>query len=457
MYAFERNNLIDDERGALTPLMLVLFISTGVALDLIRHDAKRSDLQDALDRGVLAAAALTQVVDAEITVREFLENRALSENDLNVLVSSDAALNYRRIDAGAEYEMNTTFLRMVGLGKLKVAARSAAIQGARDVEVSLVLDISGSMARENTGGTSLKRLDVLRDAASGFVDAILTPAAIPTTSLSLVPFSGQVNAGPLFDMLNGTRIHNYSSCTEFADSDFDTTMLPTANSRAQVPHFQWFTFEGGPGRNHEAEWGWCPSDGQAITPLSNDPDSLKAQIAGFVGHDGTGTKNGMKFGLGLLDPSSQPITAALVGAGTVDPAFETRPGAYHDAGRLKVIVVMTDGNIQYQQRPEASAYDTASERTNLASNQLASGDSILNNPSKRTNDEADRVAQFASLCDLAKQNGVIVFTIGFDVSVGSPAYDSMRGCASSASHFYDVDGLELNAAFQQIATTVSKL
>jgi hypothetical protein len=174
-----------------------------------------------IDRGMLAAAALTQVVDAEITVREFLENRTLSENDLNVLVSSDAALNYRRIDAGAgaEYEMNTIFLRMVGLGKLKVAARSAAIQGARDVEVSLVLDISGSMARENTGGTSLKRLDVLRDTASGFVDAILTPTAIPTTSLSLVPFSGQVNAGPLFDMLNGTRIHNYSSCTEFADSD----------------------------------------------------------------------------------------------------------------------------------------------------------------------------------------------------------------------------------------------
>jgi hypothetical protein len=93
----------------------------------------------------------------------------------------------------------------------------------------------------------------------------------------------------------------------------------------------------------------------------------------------------------------------------------------------------------------------------LASNRLSSGISTLNTTGKRNNDEADRVAQFASLCDLAKQNGVIVFTIGFDVSVGSPAYDAMLSCASSASHFYDVDGLELNAAFQQIATTVSKL
>ncbi|HUS53296.1 MAG TPA: hypothetical protein VMY41_04725 [Thermohalobaculum sp.] len=56
-----------------------------------------------------------------------------------------------------------------------------------------------------------------------------------------------------------------------------------------------------------------------------------------------------------------------------------------------------------------------------------------------------------------KQNGVVVFAIGFDVGVGTPAYNSMRSCASSVSHFYDVDGLDLASAFQQIATTISKL
>lgn len=66
-----------DERGALTPLMLVLFtgiiVMAGIALDLARHESERSDLQDALDRGVLAAASATQTVDAELTVREYLE------------------------------------------------------------------------------------------------------------------------------------------------------------------------------------------------------------------------------------------------------------------------------------------------------------------------------------------------------------------------------------------------
>ena len=134
MFAPRKTFPVDDERGALTPLMLVLFIgiilTTGIGLDLIRHDAERSDLQDALYRGVLAAASLNQVVDAEVTVREFLDNRALTDGDLTVSVTSDTALNFRRIDATAEYQMDTIFLRMAGLGSLNVAARAAAVQSA---------------------------------------------------------------------------------------------------------------------------------------------------------------------------------------------------------------------------------------------------------------------------------------------------------------------------------------
>ena len=404
MCTIQKKLFLDDQRGALTPLMLILFvgiiITTGIALDLIRHDAERADLQDALDRGVLAAASLTQVVEAELTVREFLDNRALSDGDLDVLVSSDTALNYRRIDAVAEYKMDTIFLRMVGLGQLKVAARSAALQGAKDVEISLVLDISGSMARERTGGTTLSRLEVMRAAAAGFIDTTLTPASAPTTTVSLVPFAGQVNAGPLFDILNTTRDHTYASCVEFADSDFNSAGLPATNSRAQSPQFQWFNFEGNSG--HEADWGWCPSDASPILPLSNDPDALKAEILALTGHDGTGTQNGMKFGLGLLDPSSRPITEALVTAGTVDAGFAALPVAFHDTGVLKVIVVMTDGNIRYQQRPKPEHTNNASARAQLMSANLSEAKSTLNSPSKRNTDEALRVAQFAGLCDLAR-------------------------------------------------------
>ncbi len=453
------NRLSKDECGGLTPALLVMFtgivLMTGIALDLIRHESERSDLQDALDRGVLAAASVTQTVDPEITVAEYLANRALSQVAVTPAVIDDIQLNSRRIDASAGYGMPTVFLRMAGLGELPVAVGAAALQRLQDVEISLVLDISGSMARELSGTTGRSRLEVLRDAGSHFIDVVLTETARDRTTISLVPFSGQVNAGPLFDHLNSSRVHSYSSCVEFTDGDLGTTALPAADSRAQVPHFQWFTFEGAAG--HEAEWGWCPSDAHPLLPFSNDPDALKARINALVGHDGTGTQIGLKWGLGLLDPTTQPLTEQLVAAGAVPAAFAERPAAFGNPDVLKVVVLMTDGNIRYQQRPKASAYDTPSERTYWATHQLTGSSSVLSTTSSRNADEAFRRSQFLNLCQQAKDNDILVFTIGFDVAEGSPAYQDMLSCASSAGHFYHVEGLELVTAFDQIASTIEKL
>jgi hypothetical protein len=296
---------------------------------------------------------------------------------------------------------------------------------------------------------------VLRGAASHFIDVILPEAARAQTTVSLIPYSGHVNAGPMFDHFNTSRVHGYSSCIEFTDSDFDTTALPAAGSRAQVPHFQWFRFEGNYG--HDAEWGWCPNDGRAILPFSNDPDALKTRINALIGHDGTGTQNGLKWGLGLLDPTTQPLTAQLVGSGVVNPDFEERPAAFENPDALKVVVVMTDGNIRYQQRPKASAYDSESERVYWASHQLSSSYATLSSSGSRNADEAFRGTQFLGLCDQAKASGIVVFTIGFDVAVGSDAYNEMRTCASSEGHFYHVEGLELVTAFDQIAATIESL
>ena len=111
--------IVKDERGALTPLMLVLFIGmiliTGISLDLIRQETERSDLQDALDRGVLAATAITQTVDAELTINDYLMKRPFSTGTLTVDVVSQGTGNSRLITADANYKMSTIFLRMTGL------------------------------------------------------------------------------------------------------------------------------------------------------------------------------------------------------------------------------------------------------------------------------------------------------------------------------------------------------
>lgn len=456
-----RFSLVHDDRGALTPLMLVLFIgvilTTGVALDLARHESERADLQDALDRGVLAAASLSQTIDADTTIGDYLDTRSLSNDALEVAISADTGFNSRRIDASARYRMDTLFLYLAGLPQLDVPASSAAQQTGLDVEISLVLDISGSMAREFTGGTAQKRLDVLKTSAVSFIDTLFGPGSPDTTTVSLVPYAGHVNAGVMFDHFNISRIHNYSSCTEFVGSDFTTTELPDENSRAQVPHFQWFIFEGGPGRRHEAEWGWCPSDDQAIIPFSNDANALKNQIRGFVGHDGTGTPIGAKWGLGLLDPGTRSLTQSLVSAGHVDARFANRPVDFDDQTTQKIMVIMTDGNIRYQQRPLASAYNSVRERETLAEEQLPLDLATLQTEEAQENNETTQTNRFADLCNLAKQNNVVVYTIGFDISEDDPAFEEMEDCASSDGHFYDVDGLDLIAAFELIAASITKL
>src|SRR5690606_9540943 len=64
-------------------------------------------------------------------------------------------------------------------------------------------------------------------------------------------------------------------------------------------------------------------------------------------------------------------------------------------------------------------------------------------------------------CSAAKNQGVIVFTIAFGLRAGVSAEDAaaqlMQSCASSPSHFYRVDGLDIITAFQSIANAIGKL
>ena len=60
-----------------------------------------------------------------------------------------------------------------------------------------------------------------------------------------------------------------------------------------------------------------------------------------------------------------------------------------------------------------------------------------------------------SVCSAAKNQEVIVFSIGFEVTDYSAGV--MQNCASSANHFYRVEGLEIEYAFESIANQINQL
>jgi len=425
----------DDADGGITVLtvttFLLMFVSAGMAVDFMRHEAFRAELQDALDRGVLAAASATQTIDEELTVREFMRTSNFIPDDVLLDVQQEHTSGRRDVSATAGYTFRTYFLKLVGIPTLNVNVKSAAIEEIDKLEISLVLDISGSMRHDG-------RIGNLRTASKEFVTDVLGHSA-SSNFINLVPYAGHVNPGPtLFTALGGVRDHNDSSCIEFDATDFATTSLLTGN-HAQVPHFHYW-----PTAPATMDWGWCPSDNTSIAVANNVASELHLAIDNIRLHDGTGTMNGLKYGLGLLDPASQSLFSTLVTANEVSDEFVGGPVAWHKDKSQKVIVLMTDGKITDQLRPD-DANDAENATVHL----------LDNKPTYKYSTQPDNVQTFSDLCTLAKANGVIVFTIAFEAP--ADAQTQMENCATSTSHYFEAYGTGLSDAFAAISFTLQKL
>ncbi|MEM7056211.1 MAG: Tad domain-containing protein [Pseudomonadota bacterium] len=512
-----------DEQGGLSNLMLPMFLllvlTTGWAIDLILHETERADLQDAVDRGVLAAASVSQNQDRETVIQDYVDKRPYGrsveeDNESNfklrpdvVLVKDENSTELSQIEAHAVYDFPTVFANIVFHDKYPVPAVATAEEGIKHVEISLVLDISASMAQNNefdpNTGTTRRRLAILQDAASNFVSELLGGGTRQRVSISLIPYSGSVNAGPLFSELFDEGVGYGTGCIEFEDGDFSFAGFPTAKTRGEVPGFNYFIYTGdfeqggvsynGPDNNN---WGWCPGSG--VVPFSRDLNALQSAIAGFAGHDGTGTNIGMKYGLALLDPTTQPVIAALAntpGAG-VPQDFADRPFPYRQGGVQKYIVLLTDGNIRFQPRPNPDQLldETTRRKWSVAGGDGADGlpdagfyqpfgahypgnimtinrdEVVVGSNSLRdltfqqqlallNADEATRTSQFESLCTLAKdpQKGIRVFTIGFDITETQDAFNEMRNCATNTNDFFHVRDGNLQAVLDQIKDLVLSL
>jgi hypothetical protein len=475
------------EDGSTTVFATVVFVLMvgvgGIAVDLMRYETQRVQLQYTLDRAVLAAASMSQSLDAVSVVENYFETSGLEGYRLRVNV--EEGLNFRRVEARAEMELQTLFMSIFGQRMLTSPAAGAAEERIPNVEVSLVLDISGSMRFTDSDG--MMQIARLRPAAQNFVSRMLHGERADLTTISIVPYAGQVNPGAtVFDLIGGQRETityqdsngdpvvtlrdpQRSSCVEFDGTHFDRTSIPQGWTFEQVPHFMRWAIDA-----PTMDWGWCPLEGNsaageassAIQYFSADAGDLNTYISRMRLHDGTGTHYGMLWGLWLLDPASRWVVEELADQGVVDAGFTERPAPYDDPETLKVIVLMTDGNITDQFRPRFV------DRTLSPLNETDPDDIFLNhtreldrqNNSNHCNGQGCRVTEanlstnrsrFYEACDRARANGIIVFTIAFNTN--DAGRQEMQRCASSAAHYYDVRGAALDSAFQSIAGTIQRL
>ena len=337
-----------DEDGAVLIFALFLFVLMvmmgGLAVDLMRYETTRTTLQNTLDRSTLAASSLSQTLDPTSVVQDYFTKAGVAEYLTSVDVQT--GLNFRSVQANALADAKPLFLHMLGINELKAPGMAKAEQRINNVEVMLVLDVSGSMA-----GTKITNL---KSSAAEFVSTVLLSDADDRISVGLVPYNGQVNLGPTlaakYNVTVPTGVAN-TECVDLPASVYSgtgmsrTLALPTTayadtfSSISQTTSYVAPT-SGAPVSTNR----WCPpSSANAVRAPNNNIANLQSAINGMQAVGATSINAGLKWGLTLLDPGTRPVFAELASSGAIPSVFGLRPFEYSDPEAMKVIVLMTDG------------------------------------------------------------------------------------------------------------------
>ncbi len=356
----------------------MMLLVGGVAVDLMRFEARRVAVQQTMDRATLAAASLENTLVPEDVVESYFETAGLDEELKQVIVTE--AANSRKVRARATVRSDNYFMSMMDIPYLEADNRSEAEQTITNVEIALVLDVSGSMYNQNTRITNLKT------SAKEFIDTVLDQDTMNKISIALVPYNGQVNLGPqLISKFTVADAHGYanSHCLDLPTSTYASTTLSRSTAYQQTPfgdswsgtstnnsytNIQAPSYDTARGLYSNV---WCqPVAGNFVRLHSNNKTTLKAQIDGLVAVGATSIDLGMKWGSFLLDPSSRSITSELATAGQVPSYFSSRPDNYGKKDTMKVIVLMTDGENFTQER-------FGNYRTGLSPIWRSNGDGML--------------------------------------------------------------------------------
>ena len=339
-----------DEDGALIIFGLLLFVLMvmmgGFAVDLMRYENTRTKLQNTLDRSTLAAAALSQTLDREAVVRDYMLKAGLADQLQSVTVTSGQ--NATAVLAVGNADTNPFFLHMLGIEKFDAVGRSQAEQSITNLEIVLVLDVSGSMT-----GTKIANLKI---AADQFVDTILANDPNHRVSISIVPYNAQVNIGAdLVSKFNITHQNGVANdnCIEIPAAGFNSLalsqtdpmpMMAYADINNATDRGNYFVLP--TSRYAVSAFGsaYCkPSTVNVVRLPNNDGDVLKAQIDALQAGGNTSITLGMKWGATMIDPSMRPVYAQFIGEGKIPANVPERPFAYDDDKSMKIIILMTDG------------------------------------------------------------------------------------------------------------------
>ncbi len=433
------------ETGAAAAIVFALMVpavvgAVGLSVDLARAYLAKERLSHALDAAALAAGSSTNLTGPE------LEARATAFLNKNYSLSAEGVLFDIQIEEvggklkmSASASLDTLFMGLLGIEVVNVHASSEVTRSVgKDIELSLVLDISGSMAGQ--------RIVDLKEGAKALIDTVVqsNQSAHPYSKVALIPYSMAVNVGSTYaSSVRGTITSGTSATPGRTNFTFTnpsgssrTFAVSTCVTERTGDHA--FT-DAAPstsflGRNYPSSANPCL--GSRIVPLTTNKTTLKSSIDSLVASGSTGGHIGVAWGWYMISPNFSYLWPAA-----------SRPANYGTEKLQKIVVLMTDGEYNSPYCKGVIAKD-ATNGSGSVSDHIN-----CNSPNGSSYYQAEQ------LCEAMKQdNQIEVYTIGFDIIDTQAAVDLMRNCATDLSHFYTPNnGTELKQAFQDIADKVKDL
>ncbi|MGI9421301.1 MAG: pilus assembly protein TadG-related protein [Geminicoccaceae bacterium] len=417
---------------SIIPLILALGLSVDGGMAYGAH----SKLQGAVDAAALASArtAATEGADVEADARMFFNANFPSDYLGSRVTDFDADFNEEtgELVVSAEIDLPTSFMRVAGLSTVPVGASATAQKLLNGIELAMVLDVTGSMDDPDpSGGT---KIQALKDASEILLDVIYGEnETVKDVSISVVPYNTEVNLGSdRTDLLTGFDAaafgdDGWKGCVEARGGTADRDDTPPSDEPFTA--FLWPAGEGTGYNPSEDPNAYCPDS--EVLPLTAEKSVISDHIEDLEAEGFTMTNVGFTWGWRTISPLWQGEWGST-----------ELPVDYDHPTVGKAIIFMTDGRADWAPGYYTSYGFLADERLGTSNETLA---------------EAEVNDRLLESCELAKAEGIEVYTVMFDLD--SPTIEAdYRACASSDEHFFDApNGDALDEAFRDIAGQLTSL
>lgn len=490
----------------------LIFGSVGGAIDFNRwHTAKRVTAE-AMDAAVLAGARSLQIrpgnTQAAIdTATAYFQRNMNGKVDLAVnSIAFVVADQNQAMTATGDAKINATFLKVLGISQLTVLSDVGSAfpkaklvfgsQGGSNIEISLMLDVTGSMCANGVGPcTSSPKLTGLKTAAKDLVDFVVAENQTTYFSkMAIVPFSTRVRVGP--DGGGGSMMSTLTNLNSTWSGWYNECIQSTGGGGSEGGG-NWQCLQYQP--TYKTNWKIMPcvtdrfyNSNNAFDYTDNDPGGnrwLNAHDGGRMPRswDSSNANPGNRQGEDVSDPADHWNYNWNGSCADVAQANEIMPlSTDKTALKAKIDGLEAYGSTAgalgtawswYMLSPRwngvwtgASSPGNYSDLTNIQANgkpvlrkvAILMTDGVYNTFRGWKDQNQQMVSNAAKqMCTNMKAEGIEIFTVGLALNELSSAErsiaeDTLQSCGTDLSHFYStINVQELQVAFQDIAYQLS--